>query len=117
MARDAVAVTDLSIDAGAAEAAGVAISPTNGATVAAGHTQELLLSIRNSLDSEKDVTISAGTGPRAALGDLVVACAAETSYLFALESARFVDDNGAVVVDFESGMTGTICAYRLPGNV
>lgn len=114
MARDAVAVTALTLDAENESATGVAINTTNGAAVAAEHTQKLILYIHNTTDSEKDVTIKAGIGQRAGLGDLVMALAAETVYIVPCESARFVQANGDINLDFETGMTGTVAAYRLP---
>lgn len=114
MARDAVTVKEMSRDTAIAEETGVDISATNGAAIAAGHTQDLLISIRNTTASEKDVTFKAGYGLQAGMGDLVVACAAETSYLIAVESARFIQTDGSLYLDFEASMTGTVCAYRTP---
>lgn len=114
MARDAVTVTEMSRDTAVEEETGVTISATNGAAVAVGHTQDLILSIRNTTAAEKDLTIKAGYGLQSALGDLVIPLAAETSYLIAVEGSRFVQEDGSLYLDFEASMTGTVCAYRTP---
>lgn len=114
MARDAVTITDLSLDAGTTPATGTTIDPANGVSIAAGgDTSRLLLEISQTAEADKDITIVAGTGFRAGLGSLVLTLNAATS-LVAIESARFAQADGSIHIDFETGTTGTVKAYRLP---
>lgn len=122
MARDSVAIQELTLNDGVAETAGVAIAPANGATIpAGGNTQGLFLVVKNTAAAEYDVTVKAGDNPpalAAGQGDLVEPVAANTGVkIITLESARFAQDDGAIHVDFEASMTGTIHAYRLPRAV
>jgi hypothetical protein len=119
MARDNVAITALTLNGAVAESAGVAISPTNGAVIAAGgNTQRLLIVVKNTSGASRDVTVRAGVNPPAALagqGDLVASVPATTGVrMFAIESGRFAQENGDIHVDFVTSTAGTIHAYRLP---
>jgi hypothetical protein len=118
MARDAVALTALSLNGVVDESAGVAIAPANGAAIQAdGDTQRLLVVIKNTTAGARDVTVGAGAAPpslRSGIGDLVVTLAQNDVAMMTLESARFAQGNGDIHLDFEAGMTGTVHAYRLP---
>ncbi len=119
MARDSVSLTALSANGGTAEPAGVDISPTNGAVIAApGDCQRLLLRVTNTAGADKAVTIKAGVNPpafRKDLGDLAVTVAATTGVQYiVVESARFVQADGTINVDFAAAMTGKITALKLP---
>ena len=118
MARDVLAVTPITIDAATAAATPETITAANGLIIETGITDNLVISVTHTAASKKTMTIVAGGGPRAALGDLEVDFAAghETAVVkfFALESARFVQNDGTILIDFESGFTGSAVAYRLP---
>lgn len=118
MARDAVAITPMVLNDGIAPAAGTAINVTNGAEVAAGgNVQKLFIVVNNTAVSAKNVTIKAGAHPpalRAELGDLVVAVPNAATRYICIESAQFAQADGKIHIDFESGTTGTVMAYRLP---
>lgn len=119
MARDSVAITALTLNGGVARPAGTAINVSNGAVVdPAGDTDSFLIEVRNTTAAEKDVTIKAGVGPTADLGDLVVPVAANTGVqIICIESARFAQADGTVNIDFEASMTGTVAALRLPAGI
>lgn len=120
MARDAVALTALAVNAATEEGAGVAINPANGDTIAnAGQHRRLVLRVYNSAAGPKNVTLKAGVNPpafRAELGDLVVAVTNAKTVMIPIESARFAQADGTILVDFEAGMTGTVWAYKMPGD-
>ena len=115
MADTAVTLTVTPMDAftdviGAA----TAISAGDTAVIAAvGRTDKLLIQVTNTTD-KKDVTIEAGVGPRAALGDLVLEFGATETRFISIESARFAQANGTVRVTMEGA--GTVRAIRLPAG-
>jgi hypothetical protein len=118
MPRDAVSIVNLATGAGTAPGSGTAINVTNGATIAAaGETRRLIVHVKNSAGSSKNVTIKAGVYPpafRQGIGDVVVAVANSGEQLIIVESARHVQSDGSIWLDYESGMTGTAFAYQLP---
>jgi hypothetical protein len=121
MARDAVTVTDLSVDAGKDLVTGVTIDPAVGAELdLGGDFGKLLLWVSNTESVAYDVTVVAPTDNphalRSGLGDLVYEVGAGEEAFLVVESARFAQTDGALHVDFETGMTGKIAAYRLPAN-
>ena len=67
--------------------------------------------VTNAEDSELDVTIQAGNGVRSGLGAQVVPVAATTQLAIPIsDSDRFMQADGGLYVDFETGLTGTIIA-------
>lgn len=118
MPRDAVAITNLTLDGAVDDPAGTAINATNGATIpAGGDTRGLLIVVTNTFAGAKVTTIKAGVNPpahRRALGDLTESQAQNDRTTFVLEGGRFIQDDGSIWVDFEAAMTGTIRALRLP---
>lgn len=115
MARDAVAITALTLNAGVTEPAGTAINVTNGGSVAANRTDNLVIEVRNTAVGAKTVTIPAGIGPLSGQGSLVVSVPATSGVkLITVESARFIQADGTIHLDYETAMTGTAAAYRLP---
>ena len=94
--------------------AATAISAGNTAVVAAvGRTDKLLLEVVNTTE-DKTVTIHAGVGPRAALGDLVLTFGATETRFISIESARFAQADGSVRVTMEGA--GSVRAVRLPAG-
>lgn len=90
---------------------------TNGVTIANAKPERLLIRVTNTEGSTNTVTIRAGDTPpalAAGQGDLVVTVAATTGVQFisALESNKYLQDDGSLSIDFETGMTGSIdCLY------
>lgn len=94
--------------------AATAISAGDTAVIAAvGRTDKLLIQVTNTTD-KKNVTIEAGVGPRAALGDLVLEFGATETRFISIESARFAQANGTVRVTMEGA--GSVRAIRLPAG-
>ena len=118
MARDAVPIVASAINAATAQGAGVAINTTNGANVALnGETSNIVLIIDHTTVSDKVLTVKAGVYPpgfRQSLGDLALTITASTKQYIVLESARFVQSDGSINIDFASGMTGTMFAVKRP---
>lgn len=120
MARDAVTITPAVSGAGTTNPAGTTISVANGAIINdGGDTNRLLVRVTNTDGSPRAVTFKAGTteppAVRKGLGDLVVSVPATTGdLLFVLESARFVQPDGSILVDFAASSRGIISAVRLP---
>lgn len=119
MARDAVTVTALTSGTAATNPAGTAINTTNGAVInAAGDTSRLLIRITNTNGTQRVATIKAGDNPPAArrgVGDLAITVPATTGdVVVVVESARFLQDDGTIQVDFAASMAGVISAVRLP---
>ena len=118
MARDAVTITDVPLNSSVDEPAGTTIVVANGAVIDAGHTDGLMLIIRNTDSSDRVATIKAGVGPTKDLGDLTITVPAATDVVFTvLESARFAQADGKINVDFAASFAGTIAAIRLPKSV
>lgn len=122
MARDAVAITALTLNDGVAAATGTAINTTNGAYIdLAGYKgKNILVEVTNTAGSAYDVTFKAGDNPpafRNGLGDLVEEVALTSGdRFFCLETARFMQNDGKIYADFETSMTGKIKAYALPAR-
>lgn len=122
MTRDAVTVTTLTKHNATAIGAGVTINTTNGAVIAAvKKARKLLLRVSNTItNATKVVTIKAGVYPPAALmgqGDLALTVQQSDQILVTLETARFLQADGTINVDFGTGMTGAIAAYVMPNTV
>lgn len=119
MARDAVTVTALTSGTAATNPAGTAINVSNGAAIAAaGDTSRLLIRITNTNGSDRVATILAGDSPpalRKGIGDLAITVPATTGdKVVVVESARFMQDDGAIHIDFGASMAGVVSAVRLP---
>jgi len=71
----------------------------------------LTIVISNTATAAKDITISKGVYPNAILGDLVFEVAASSTTLVKIENPSRVEQaDGSLLIDFESGFTGTIYA-------
>ncbi len=92
---------------------------TNGATIASAKPERTLIRVANTEGSTNTLTIKAGDNPpalRAGQGDLVVTVAATSGvqYIGPLESDKYLQADGSLEIDFESGMTGSIDVLLLP---
>lgn len=119
MPRDAVTITPIVSGTPLANPAGTAISPTNGAVINnAGDTSRMLVRITNTNGTDRIATVKAGVSPpalRAGIGDLAVTVPATTGdVLLVLESARFMQADGSIQIDFAASMAGIISAVRKP---
>lgn len=122
MARDAISIVEPTLNAATAWGAGTTITPANGGVVSPnGNTRGLFLRVTNTSGADRVVTLKAGANPpafRSGLGDVAVTVPATSGdVLIPLESARFVQSDGTIQVDFASSMTGKAYAVRLPGSV
>ncbi len=123
MARTAITPRALAKNAGLDGATGATTIDstlvTNGVTIAGVKPERLLLRVTNTEGSTNTVTVRAGDNPpalRAGQGDLVVTVAATTGVQFIgpLESDKYLQDDGSLSIDFETGMTGSIDALYWP---
>jgi hypothetical protein len=118
MARDAVTVTSLSIDAGTARPTGTTVDVSNGATIAAsGNTRKLLVELTQTDATSRVATFPKGTtqeAVRSGIGDLEITCAQNIPQYVVIESARFAQTDGAIWINFAASFAGTVRAYRLP---
>lgn len=94
---------------------------TNGVSVTAAIPEQTLIRVTNTEGSTNTVTVQSGAYPpalAAGLGDLVVTVAATTGvqYIGPLESGRFMQADGSLWLDFETGMTGAIDVLTVPRN-
>jgi hypothetical protein len=90
-----------------------------GVTIANAKPERLLLRVTNTEASTNTVTVKAGANPpalRAGGGDLVVTLAATTGVQFIgpLESDKYLQADGSLSIDLESGMTGSLDALYWP---
>jgi hypothetical protein len=122
MARDAVSITSMTNNAGTA-VTGTTITPTNGQSVAGGGKyRNLVLHVKNSGGTAGTVTISAGGAYspawRKGVGAIAVTVPANGERLITVESARVVQSDGSIYLDFTpASMVGTTAAYRLPADL
>lgn len=116
MARTALPTTTLMPDGSVAQPAGNAVDPTNGHVIAANTLRrtELIIDIDSTFAGAKDFTIKKGNLPGSGAGDLVVTINAARRIIGPLNTARFIQDDGTILVDVAAAATGTIRAYRVP---
>lgn len=122
MARTAVTVSALTFNTALARPAGTNADTSNGHSVAVtGPSTRLVLVIKHTASGAKNLTILAGDASPAdaqGQGDLVIACAAgnvtAVEKLVVVTSDRFIQNDGTISIDLESGFTGTIAAVKLP---
>ena len=118
MARTAITVTDLTAATSVANPAGTAADQANGHVISGTRPEVLVLRVNNTAGTAKNVIVRAGTFPIAGSsgqGDLTVQVPATTGSVLVgpLESARFLQNDGTVSVDLESGFAGTIAALKV----
>jgi hypothetical protein len=128
MARTAVTATAFTPNAKLVRPAGTTIDATlvtNGVVISGAPLEEIVVEVTNTFAGAKIVTIQSGDNPpgfAAGQGDMTGSLAQnEVAYFGPFDSSRFVQKGtttdpatGALWVDFESGTTGTIRAYRVP---
>jgi hypothetical protein len=122
MARAALTVTTLTANTAVADvlaSAGVAIDATNSHVLTVAEALDsYIIRINNTTAGTKVATIKAGDNPpadAAGQGDLAVSCTnGQVKFVGPLESARFIQNDGTVLIDIEAGMTGFIQVFRVP---
>lgn len=121
MANTAVPLTQLVVGSND-DVAGTAIvaANTHSITPTKGW-RKLLVRVSHTTNTSKVVTITAGDNPpaqSAGQGDLAVTFADGSTTpvvrYFVLDSSRFAQDNGSVVITVAASTTGTITAFQLP---
>jgi len=119
MARTAVTPTTLAA-ALVTDPAGTTIDSTlvtAGVTVAGVQADEVILRVNNSAAGAHNLIIRAGANPpalAAGQGDRTESVAAgATVFVRPGEGARFCQADGSLSVDFETGFTGKITAFRV----
>lgn len=101
-------------------ALGIAVDSTlvtNGATVASPVSPEhVVLVVANTSGADRTVTIRAGNRFQAAAGDLVTTVTASIGIqqIGPFASARFLQADGSMSIDFATGFTGSIKAMKFP---
>lgn len=120
MAR--TSLTPVSLGGGdVADVAGTTIDATlvtNGVVINTADPSRTVLRVTNSAGSTKKVTVRAGgtDGPAwmATQGDYDTSIATTaTRWIGPLSEARYLQHGGKLHLDFESGFTGTITAFKL----
>jgi hypothetical protein len=122
MARTALTVTTLTANTAAADvlaSAGVAIDATNSHVLTVAHPLDsYIIRINNTTAATKVATIKAGDASpadAAGQGDLAVSCTQDqVKFVGPLESARFIQNDGTLLIDIASAMTGFITVFRVP---
>lgn len=122
MARTAITVSALSYNTALARPAGTNADTSNGHSVAVtAASTRIVLYVKHTASGSKNLTIKAGGTPPAdaqGQGDLVVAFGAgkvtAVEKFIVVTSDRFIQSNGKIYIDLESGFTGTIAAIALP---
>ncbi|MYR36365.1 hypothetical protein GTX14_04765 [Streptomyces sp. SID4944] len=120
MPRTALTPTNLGAT-DVADPTGTAIDSTlvtNGVVINAADPSRTMLRVANSAGSTKKITIRAGgkDGPAwmRTQGDTEVSVAASgTRWIGPFSEARYLQHGGKLNLDFESGFTGTITAFKI----
>jgi hypothetical protein len=92
---------------------------TNGVVINSAEPERTILRVANTEGSTNVVTVRKGDNPpalAAGQGDLAVTIAATTGirYLGPFESGKYLQNDGSMEIDFETGMTGTIDVLLIP---
>lgn len=134
MARTQIPLTTLTRNAITDSPAGTVIDQSNGmyidltttAIPAGPGSESLSIEVRTTNGADKTVTVKAGVGGgvtagaaiRSPIGDLVLTAHAASNggVIGGLESARFMQANNQVYIDFASGISGWITVYCGAGH-
>jgi hypothetical protein len=124
MARTAVPYSNLVGNGSLADPACTALNPGvgNGHTIANADSERTLIRVTNTHGSVHPVVLKAGTYPPAIAsgqGDLSVSVPATTgvAWIGPVESGRFLQNDGSLLIDVEAAHTGTITAFKIPKAV
>lgn len=127
MARTALALSTLAPNSILDIPNGTAIDQANGMKITLPSTaipaqpgmDTLFLFVATTNGADKTVTVKAGVNPpafRAGLGDLTVTAHAASGggIVGPFDKSRFVQADGTLLVDFQSGITGIVTAFIMP---
>lgn len=120
MARTSVSYSALVANSNLADPSGTSISSGagNGAQIANAEPEKTLLRLSNASGGSGTATVKAGAYPpawAAGLGDLTVTVAnSGTQWIGPLESGRFLQADGSLIV--ETSVAMTITAFKVPRN-
>ena len=122
MARAALTAVTLTANAAVADvlaSAGVAIDATNSHVLTVAYPLDsYVIRVNNTTAGTKVATIKAGDASPAdasGQGDLAVSCTnGQVKFVGPLESARFIQNDGTLLIDIEAGMTGFVSVFRIP---
>jgi hypothetical protein len=120
MARTAVHVTEMTPNTAVADPTGTTADTTNDHVidVSAYPTNEILIRIKQTDASARVATIKAGDNPpadAAGQGDLTKSMAQnEVWWIGPLTSARFIQNDGTILVDLATSFAGTIEVFHIP---
>lgn len=121
MPRGTIGVQNLVLGDGTINSSGVGtIDPANGAYIPAlSRTRDLFLYVKNTgavgtVFIQPGISTYAAPAFRSGLGTVSVVIPGTAERYITIESARHVQLNGDINIDYNTGMTGTIYAYRLP---
>lgn len=118
MARTAITPMTGVRDGGLANAQ-VNVDQANGMVISNANPEKLVLRVANT-GTQGNIIIRAGDSIYPAVlsgqGDVTLSVAATTglAWLGPFSSARVLQSDGSMHIDFASGFTGTIAAYKLP---
>jgi len=122
MADTAIALSTMSLNTSLANPAGTAIVAANTHSITPTKPfGKVLVRLTNTTASTKVFTVTAGDSPpanAAGQGTVTVSLTDGSTTpqvaFFVLESARFAQSDGSIVITVESGTTGNIAAIQLP---
>ena len=125
MARTNLPLTVLTQDGGAVAPSTTAVDVANGMNIAmassaipsGSNALGLVIVFNQTFAGAKNITIRAGANPpafRKDKGDLQVSANAQVAYVGPLDPARYMQADGSINIDFDSGTTGTVLALLLP---
>lgn len=122
MARTAVTYDSLVGNGSLADPSGTALDATNGHTIASAEPERTVLRVVSTASGPAlTFTVAAGDNPpalAAGQGDLDVTVASgATVFVGPLESGRFLQSDGTLSLDVETGLTGTVTAFEVPRSV
>ncbi|MFE4991420.1 hypothetical protein ACFRH4_08720 [Streptomyces mirabilis] len=118
MARTAVPYSNLVANGSLATPSGTTLDATNDHVIAAAKPELTVLVFTNTDTNPHIVTVKAGTYPpalAAGQGDKTFTVAASGSAYFGpFESGRFLQNDGSVQIDIETGHAGKVTALLVP---
>jgi hypothetical protein len=123
MARTAINPVALAADTGVAMAtaeSATAVDQANGMVIANANPEKIMLRVTNTAGAAHGIIIRAGDSLYPAilkdLGDLnvQVALTSGVDYVGPFTSARFLQSDGSLHIDFEASFAGKIAAVLLP---
>lgn len=125
MARTAITINAVALTTALANPSDTAADATNNHVLTPTKSLgKILLRVTHTASGAKNFTVKAGDNPPSAAagqGDFTTAFGignvTPVVKFFVLDPSRFTQDDGTVLIDLESGFTGTIGAFAMPSGV